>query len=294
MLIFWSLRVEVTELFVVLGTELATQTRQYQRLNDLFGPSSGASLPEALMIAVRDLAVSLAGELHSKAGTAQPRSAERLLLDQFHPLVQLPEGSSTYDQVREVNFPERVMKLGFLGSDFMRLTFEIHQSGQDLSSDNLLALPWLEFVSRIPLIQRKFKIGVDISDLVAKERPWLPAVLMCGKWGCDYDSESFVNFSFLWNWMRADVQRLLRSPAALLSIADEESAMAAFRDQGWDLEVQDRFGHTFHHAAVLADPWGGRVRVLISDGSPLKVSAGGKTVLHYAAAVGTGLDASFL
>lgn len=270
------------------------QTRQHQRLRDILGPSSGVSLPGALAKTVQELGLSLARELSLKASTSQPRSAERLLLDQLKPLTYLNEGSSAYDRVCEVNFSERMMKAGFLGSDFMRLAFEISQSSHDLSSENLQTLERLgrEFLARIPLIQRKFR--VDIPDAIANERLWLPAVLMCGKWGCDYGSELFVNFSFLWNWMRTDVSRLLDSPTAILSMGDEESAMAAFPDRGWDLEAQDQFGHTFYHAAVLADRWGGRVRVSVRDGSPLKVSVGGKTVLHYAAAVGRGLDASFL
>ncbi|CAJ2507221.1 Uu.00g084070.m01.CDS01 [Anthostomella pinea] len=122
----------------------------------------------------------------------------------------------------------------------------------------------------------------------------LPSSLIYAWWDCDLQSDTFVDFSFLWNWLHQHRRHMLNIDASgqLNWLRDRKSAVETFRRQPWSYFYEDIWGQSFYYVVRLSDtPRPGKT--LASDLRWLPASIvpphypTGMTLLHYAAAVGS-------
>ena len=122
----------------------------------------------------------------------------------------------------------------------------------------------------------------------------LPAVLICASWDCDIESETFVEYSFLWSWIRTHLLYFsLDDPLASVDqigwLRNRESIINAYLDHRKDVSVLDLFGHNLLHVAFLLGRQEDAQIIAKGGGSVVQHAAftsSSRTPLHYAAAVG--------
>jgi hypothetical protein len=281
--------VDATNLLQILRIQLAVMQSQRRRIAALF------DLEVEAPPSVDDFRQALKRACSERLTTTASRSADRTLLLQVLSSIdstapwptsgipsmmseisnQAPGNNATLEMINGEDF----------GGAFMMLARSISESPNGLTKANLgtLKLYGEKLLGSITRVEEKF--GVTISPMLKSADAILLPTLICGSWSCDIRSDAFIDTSFLWNWMRPQLVGLLDVPDALLWLQNPEEVLRACLAQTWDVQRQYEFGHTFFHAVLLGAKLESR-RHLFAQGATTRLSLGGRTLSHYAAAVG--------
>ncbi|KAI1350565.1 hypothetical protein F5Y01DRAFT_285682 [Xylaria sp. FL0043] len=274
--------------------ELNVLQRQQQRLVDLFVQIPEIPILKSRSEFVEDMAKAIQSHCSARLATTPRRSADYVLLQQARSSAAsshlgLSFGvppSPDQNADAEVNTLDERLDNDDSGSALLALARSISQSRSGLSRANLRKIRSLgeTFSKLIPSIEEKFGVKAPLSFKTEVKESLLP-ILICGSWDCDVESETFVDLSFLWNWIRSPLCKLLDEDADLLWLQDRKEVVRQCVAQNWTLDRHDEFGHTFFHNALLVNR---QERSVIFNQRQNRIldSLSQRSLMHYAAALG--------
>ncbi|KAK0625062.1 hypothetical protein B0T17DRAFT_260377 [Bombardia bombarda] len=290
-------------IFLVLRVHFTVTRRQIRRLLALFGTfdfhESVASW-EALDELSRVLQNQVSSALDD--GTILPRSAERLLLSQiFHGIAADPAPS--YEELQdkftylECDICATMVRGRVWGSQFLNLALSASNKKSTLGLERraLLGLKslWKELEDSAPQLETKF--NCKFMPLIKMYNAGaggvsFPHALICGSWGCEIESQRFVNLSFLWNWISAVLPTFLEEDATITWLSTPASVVKMCLDHAWPPHKS---------GAALLDPLPHIVALIagqeeldaatlfeLKETGMMNMNTYGRTAIHYAAAAG--------
>ncbi|KAI0808783.1 hypothetical protein GGR55DRAFT_650825 [Xylaria sp. FL0064] len=283
-----------TNLLQLARIELSVLQRQRQRLVDLFIQIPEIPILKSRSEYVEDMARAIQSHCSEQLATIPQRSADYVLLQQARSSTASGHlglsfgvpSSSDQNADAEVNTLDERLNNDDSGSALIALAQAISQSRNGLSKANLKKLHSLgeAFSKVIPSIEEKFGVKAPLSFKTEVKESLLP-ILICGSWDCEVESETFVDFSFLWNWIRSPLCKLLDEDADLLWLQDRKEVVRQCFAQNWTLDRHDEFGHTFLHNALLVNRQE-RSAIFNKRQNWILDSLSQRSLMHYAAALG--------
>ncbi|KAI1272532.1 hypothetical protein F5Y07DRAFT_379750 [Xylaria sp. FL0933] len=285
---------DATNLLQLARIELNVLQRQRQRLVDLFVQIPEIPILKSRSEFVEDMAKAIQSHCSARLATTPRRSADYVLLQQARSSAAsshlglsfgIPLSPNQNPDAEVGTLDERLNNVDS-GSALIALARSISQSPSGLSKANLRKMRSLgeAFSKVIPSIEGRFGVKAPLSFKTEVKESLLP-VLICGSWDCDFESETFVDFSFLWNWIRSPLCKLLDEDADLLWLQDRKEVVRQCVAQNWTLERHDEFGHTFFHNALLVSRLE-RSAIFNMGQNLILDSLSRRSLMHYAAALG--------
>ncbi|KAK0649664.1 hypothetical protein B0T16DRAFT_457057 [Cercophora newfieldiana] len=282
--------IDAVSLFVLCRIKSETLSRQYRRLRHILGSPPNPPLFPSSLDKFRS---SLEVTVRTKRDRVSRTSTENLILSQA---ISLLDNESAGPEA-EYDPLSAMMKAGFLGSEFMVLLHKLASfergspwSAQDVEQLKQLGKSLYGAVNRID--DRFGVIPYPGGEFFDETSLLMPTVLICGLRDSQFGSQSFIDLSFLWNWMAfASPGGPADLPTGLFREKDIQVLIeTVVASEQWDLNRQEsHHDHTFWHVVLLARRPGDS-QVIHYDGKPILTTKWGKNILHYAAATGVKLE----
>jgi hypothetical protein len=288
-------RLEATSILQILSIEYEVLKRQRARLDDLFGFNDTDPPLDDLGQCMDELRKRLERFILDRLRRGLRSSFERIWLNQMLCCLKFPSlgpSASTVsifpvkmEDLRSSSVFEQVTRSGDWAGGLNILIHGITHSPNSITRFNLESLMSMgkTFVEAMQRIESVFRI--EFPQVFKAPEIVIPPTLMCDSWQIDVRSDKFVDYSFLWCWIRSRLKGYLESNADISWLNHSMELVKTLSEQNLELHSLDHFGLSFFHTVALVRRWEHTPGILsvetatVPDGS-------GRNLSHYAAAIG--------